>query len=112
MPLLNDAFDAVSIMFAGESLNNTKLVEAGEKLYNKVLKGLQQALYHPKESRSLAVLGTVGLLMVFEVRLLTITIKSKVADHAPVAVTSVREGQCSSPTHACYTHITATSRPW
>ena len=66
-PFVHNAYLAVSTTYYGLSIDDPRLIGAGERLYSSVLKSLQAALSHPEQSRSEAVLMTVALCGIYEV---------------------------------------------
>ena len=66
-PLLKHAFTAASALYFGCSVRDWRFVAVSANLYTGVLRDLQQALYHPEQSRSEGVLATVVVLMAYEV---------------------------------------------
>lgn len=65
-PLLSSAYEAVSLTFSGRMMNEPRIESAGMKLYPRVLRSLQDALFDPERSRAEATLITVVLLLAFE----------------------------------------------
>ena len=66
-PLLRDAYQAISTVFYGLSVRDERLVHAGAKIYPRILRSLQAAIYHPEQRKSDAVLMTVILCITYEV---------------------------------------------
>ena len=66
-PILEDAFESVSVAYFGRTVQNKDLEAAGFRLYPRVLRSLQQALQDPERSKAESTLVTVTLLMAFEV---------------------------------------------
>lgn len=66
-PILQDAFEAVSVAFFGRCIQDKRIEMSGHHLYPRVLRKLQQALQDPERSRAESTLATVILLMAFEV---------------------------------------------
>jgi hypothetical protein len=73
-PILSDAFEAVSVVFFGRSIQDKSIEGAGFRLYPRVLQSLQQALLDPERSKAESTLVTVVLLMAFEVSSLPILV--------------------------------------
>ena len=67
-PLLGRAFTAAALTLAGYREGNRSIQVAGQARYVRTLRSLQDALYHPTESRSTAVLIVVVLFTIIEVR--------------------------------------------
>ncbi|KAE8371508.1 hypothetical protein BDV26DRAFT_275947 [Aspergillus bertholletiae] len=65
-PILMDAFEAVSVVFFGRSIQDPRLESSGFQLYPRVLRNLQNALQDPERSKAESTLATVILLMAFE----------------------------------------------
>lgn len=65
-PLLSSAYEAVSLTFSGRMMNEPRIESAGMKLYPRVLRSLQDALFDSERSRAEATLVTVVLLLAFE----------------------------------------------
>ncbi|GES58262.1 C6 finger-domain-containing protein [Aspergillus terreus] len=65
-PILQDAFEAVSVAFFGRCIQDKRIEMSGHHLYPRVLRKLQQALQDPERSRAESTLATVILLMAFE----------------------------------------------
>ncbi|OOF91903.1 hypothetical protein ASPCADRAFT_56433 [Aspergillus carbonarius ITEM 5010] len=65
-PILEDAFESVSVAYFGRTVQNKDLEAAGFRLYPRVLRSLQQALQDPERSKAESTLVTVTLLMAFE----------------------------------------------
>lgn len=68
-PILRDAFDSVSQVFFGRSVQNQTIEVRGFSGYPRVLRSLQEALLDPERSKAESTLATVVLLMAFEVYL-------------------------------------------
>lgn len=66
-PLISEAFEAVSVAFFGRSVQDKEIEASGFRLYPRVLRGLQDALLDPEQSKSESTLVTVVLLLAFEV---------------------------------------------
>lgn len=66
-PILTDAFQAVSRVFFGRSVQNKSIEVSGFSGYPLVLRSLQNALLDPERSKAESTLATVILLMAFEV---------------------------------------------
>jgi hypothetical protein len=66
-PILTDAFQAVSHVFFGRSVQNKTIEATGFSFYPRVLRSLQEALLDPERSKAESTLATVILLMAFEV---------------------------------------------
>jgi hypothetical protein len=67
-PLLNEAFQAVSVAYFAQSIGSRAAVAHSYRGYCRVLHHLQKALIDPSQSRSSGVFATVILLMAYEVR--------------------------------------------
>ncbi|RAK99949.1 Zn(II)2Cys6 transcription factor [Aspergillus ibericus CBS 121593] len=65
-PILEDAFESVSVAYFGRTVQDKNLEAAGFRLYPRVLRSLQQALQDPERSKAESTLVTVTLLMAFE----------------------------------------------
>ncbi|KAL2867644.1 Zn(II)2Cys6 transcription factor [Aspergillus lucknowensis] len=65
-PILTDAFQAVSHVFFGRSVQNKTIESTGFSYYPRVLRSLQEALQDPERSKAESTLATVVLLMAFE----------------------------------------------
>ncbi|KAL5041962.1 hypothetical protein BDW71DRAFT_200958 [Aspergillus fruticulosus] len=65
-PILRDAFDSVSQVFFGRSVQNQTIEVRGFSGYPRVLRSLQEALLDPERSKAESTLATVVLLMAFE----------------------------------------------
>ncbi|KAL2816502.1 hypothetical protein BJX63DRAFT_137456 [Aspergillus granulosus] len=65
-PILTDAFQAVSHVFFGRSVQNKSIEATGFSYYPRVLRSLQEALLDPERSKAESTLATVILLMAFE----------------------------------------------
>ncbi|KAL4972937.1 hypothetical protein BDW66DRAFT_162494 [Aspergillus desertorum] len=65
-PILRDAFDSVSQVFFGRSVQNQTIEVRGFSDYPRVLRSLQEALLDPERSKAESTLATVVLLMAFE----------------------------------------------
>ncbi|KAL3448123.1 hypothetical protein BJX65DRAFT_317692 [Aspergillus insuetus] len=65
-PILTDAFQAVSHVFFGRSVQNKAIEATGFSFYPRVLRSLQEALLDPERSKAESTLATVILLMAFE----------------------------------------------
>ncbi|PYI04418.1 hypothetical protein BO78DRAFT_449796 [Aspergillus sclerotiicarbonarius CBS 121057] len=65
-PILEDAFESVSIAYFGRTVQDKNLEAAGFRLYPRVLRSLQEALQDPERSKAESTLVTVTLLMAFE----------------------------------------------
>jgi hypothetical protein len=66
-PILGEAYQSVSTVYFGQSVGDLRVMFAGQKIYAKVLRGLQKALLSPHQSRSAGTLLTATLLMIYEV---------------------------------------------
>jgi hypothetical protein len=66
-PILTDAFQSVSQVFFGRSVQNKTIEATGFSFYPRVLRSLQDALQDPERSKAESTLATVILLMAFEV---------------------------------------------
>lgn len=66
-PILSDAFDSVSQVFFGRSVQNKSIEVQGFSYYPRVLRSLQEALLDSERSKAESTLATVILLMAFEV---------------------------------------------
>lgn len=66
-PLLGRAFTAAALTLAGYREGNRSIQVAAQARYVRTLRSLQEALYHPTESRSTAVLIVVVLFTIIEV---------------------------------------------
>ncbi|KAL4864429.1 hypothetical protein BDV12DRAFT_176200 [Aspergillus spectabilis] len=65
-PILTDAFQSVSQVFFGRSVQNKTIETTGFSFYPRVLRSLQDALQDPERSKAESTLATVILLMAFE----------------------------------------------
>ncbi|KAL4885730.1 hypothetical protein BJY04DRAFT_179133 [Aspergillus karnatakaensis] len=65
-PILTDAFESVSQVFFGRSVQNKTIEATGFSYYPRVLRSLQDALQDPERSKAESTLATVILLMAFE----------------------------------------------
>ncbi|KAL2857264.1 hypothetical protein BJY01DRAFT_202513 [Aspergillus pseudoustus] len=65
-PILTDAFQAVSHVFFGRSVQNKTIEATGFSYYPRVLRSLQEALLDSERSKAESTLATVILLMAFE----------------------------------------------
>jgi hypothetical protein len=65
--MLNDAYQSVAATYFGKSVGDSRIVYAAHKLYLKVLRALQNALWSPSESISPWTLCTVFLAVQYEV---------------------------------------------
>ncbi|KAL4784993.1 hypothetical protein BJX76DRAFT_195391 [Aspergillus varians] len=65
-PILTDAFESVSQVFFGRSVQNKTIEVTGFSYYPRVLRSLQEALLDPERSKAESTLATVILLMAFE----------------------------------------------
>ncbi|KAL4948355.1 hypothetical protein BDW69DRAFT_189357 [Aspergillus filifer] len=65
-PILTEAFQAVSQVFFGRSVQNKSVEVTGFSGYPRVLRSLQEALLDPERSKAESTLATVILLMAFE----------------------------------------------
>ncbi|KAL4905505.1 hypothetical protein BDW74DRAFT_17518 [Aspergillus multicolor] len=65
-PILRDAFESVSQVFFGRSVENQTVEVRGFAAYPRVLRSLQEALLDPERSKAESTLATVVLLMAFE----------------------------------------------
>ncbi|BCS28134.1 Zn(II)2Cys6 transcription factor [Aspergillus puulaauensis] len=65
-PILSDAFDSVSQVFFGRSVQNKSIEVQGFSYYPRVLRSLQEALLDSERSKAESTLATVILLMAFE----------------------------------------------
>ncbi|KAL4924860.1 Zn(II)2Cys6 transcription factor domain-containing protein [Aspergillus undulatus] len=65
-PILTEAFQAVSQVFFGRSVQNKSIEVMGFSGYPRVLRSLQEALLDPERSKAESTLATVILLMAFE----------------------------------------------
>ncbi|RDW68937.1 Zn(II)2Cys6 transcription factor domain-containing protein [Aspergillus mulundensis] len=65
-PILRDAFESVSQVFFGRSVENQTVEVRGFSAYPRVLRSLQEALLDSERSKAESTLATVVLLMAFE----------------------------------------------
>jgi hypothetical protein len=66
-PMLNEAFQAVSVAYFGQGVGSREALAHGYRSYGGVLNQLNSALVDPRQSRSAGVFATVILLMAYEV---------------------------------------------
>ena len=67
-PMLCNAFEAASLTFTGNRQRNRHIEMAGHARYVRVLRQLQNAVYHPQKGQSTDVLAVVLLSTIIEVR--------------------------------------------
>lgn len=65
-PMITNAFEAVSLTFSGQRIQDVHIELTGMRLYPRSLRMLQNALRDPERSRAEATLATVVLFLAFE----------------------------------------------